>query len=163
MKTIGLILLVVYLIIMWHLFPNGRRSLDVFKLNPVLLPNWCKYTGLCWLIFVIVYSIIEGNFNPSTNKFLLAGMYFGLLQIAFSREKNEDEFSAQIRIKAMYISIISIFIIVGCISSISIAAQDSLKDFSFQFVMMMFNSVLIVFLVYFYWTKYGFIRNRDEK
>lgn len=163
MKTIGLILLIAYLIGTWHLFPKGRNSLDVFKLNPVLLPNWCKFTGLAWIAFVFIYSITEGNFNPSTNNFLLAGMYFGLLQIAFSREKNEDEFSSQIRIKAMYISIISIFIIVGYISSISITAQDSLKDFSFQFIMMMFNAVLIVYLAYFYWTKYGFKRNRDEK
>ena len=163
MKTIGLILLVAYLIIMWHLFPNGRKSLDVFKLNPVLLPSWWKLVGLGWLTFVIVYSIMEGNLNPTTNTFLLTGLYFGLLLITFSKEKNEDEFSAQIRIKAMYISIITLFFAVGMLSCLSIATPASFKDFPIQILIMMFNSVLIVYLAYFYWTKYGFKRKRYEK
>ena len=106
MITIGYLLIVAYFIFLWHFFPTGRKSFDVFKLNPHLLPHWWKFIGVGCLVVVFLYSIVQGNFNPSTNSFLLTGMYFGLLQIAFSKEKNEDEFAVQIRTKAMYISII---------------------------------------------------------
>ena len=163
MAAIALLLCTAYIVFIWYLFPSGRNSLDVFKLNPVLLPYWWKFIGLGCIASVFVYSIVEGDFNPSTNRFLLSGMYFGLLQIAFSKEKNEDEFALQIRIKAMYITIISIFFVVGMISSFSVIAPDAVQNDSFFFMMLMFNSVLIVYLTYFYWTKYGFKKNKDEK
>lgn len=128
----------------------------MFKLNPHLLPYWWKFVGIGWLIFISVYSIAEGNFNPSTNTFLLSGMYFGLLQIAFSKEKNEDEYAVQIRIKAMYVSIISLFFLVGVFSSFEIISPDSFSKDSFRFFMMMFDATLIVYLSYFYYTKYGY-------
>ena len=146
-----------------YLFPIGKRSFDVFKLNQILLPYWWKYIGIGSLVFVFVYAIWDGNIDPLKNRFLNAGIYFGLIQITFSREKFEDEFSAQIRIKAMYNSVISLFVLIGLFSSITISSPDSFEEVSFSTLLMMFNSILIVYLTYFYWTKYGAKRMLNEE
>lgn len=155
-STIGTILIVAYFIILLRFFPIGKRTFDVFKVNPHLLPYWWKFVGLGWLFFVFVYSVAEGNFNPSSNTFLLSGMYFGLLQIAFSKEKNEDELDVHIRLKALYVSMISMLFLVGIFSSFEIIGSGSFSKDSFRFFMMLFNATLIVYLSYFYFTKYGF-------
>ena len=157
METItGTALIIAYFIIWLRFFPLGRRTFDVFKLNPFLLPFWWKFVGIAWLVFVILYSVIQGNFNPGTNNFLLSGFYFGLLNIAFSKEKNEDEFAQQTRMKAMYISIISLFFLVGIFSSFEITNPGSFSKNAFVLMMNLFNATLIVYLAYFYLTKYGF-------
>ena len=152
MAVVGTIVIISYFIILLRLFPAGKRTFDVFKLNPVLLPYWWKFVGIGWLLFVFIYSIARGNFNPSTNTFMLSGMYFGLLQIAFSKEKNEDEFAVQIRIKAMYVSIISLFFLTGIYSSFEVIEPNSFSEKSFIWFMMLFNATLIVYLSYFYVT-----------
>lgn len=153
--TIGTVLIIVYFIILVRFFPGGRRTLDVFKLKPVLLPHWGKLIGIGWLIFVFIHSILDKNFNPLTNSFLLSGIYFGLLIIAFSKEKREDEFATQIRLKAFYITMISVFFLVGVFSALILLYPESFFEKSFVFFMMMFNAILIVYLSYFYYTKYG--------
>jgi len=159
---IGTILVVAYFIILLRLFPAGKRTLDVFKLNPVLLPYWWKFLGLGWLVFVFGYSIAQGNFNPSTNTFLLSGMYFGLLQITFSRERDEDEYSAMIRTKSMYVAFISVFFLVGIYSAYEMVENNSFSKNAFVWFMMLFNATLIVYLIYFYYSKYG-IRGKGDK
>lgn len=152
---IGTILIVVYFIILFRFFPAGRRTLDVFKLNPHLLPYWWKFVGIGCLVAVFAYSIYQGNFDPLRNPLLLSGMYFSLLQIAFSKEKSEDEFDAQIRLKAMYVALISLFFLVGVYSSFELTNPNSFSANAFVWFMMLFNATLIVYLSYFYFTKYG--------
>lgn len=159
--AIGTFLIVAYFVILLRFFPAARRTFDVFRLNPHLLPWWWKFVGVGWLLFVSGYSIFEGNFDLSSNKFLLVGVYFGLLQIAFSKEKNEDEFAVQIRVKAMYVSIISLFFLVGVFSSFEITNPDSFSKNAFLTFMMLFNATLVVYLSYFYFTKYGFKKNKS--
>lgn len=152
---IGTILIVVYFLILLRFFPAGRRTMDVFKLNPHLLPYWWKFVGIGSLVIVLVYSVYQGNFDPLKNPLLLSGMYFSLLQMAFSKEKSEDEFIAQIRLKAMYVALISLFFLVGVYSSFELTNPKSFSANSYVWFMMLFNATLIVYLSYFYVTKYG--------
>ena len=84
---LGTIVIISYFFILLRFFPFGRRTLDVFNLSPQLLPYWWKFIGIGWLLFVFGYSIIQGNVDPATNTFLLSGIYFGLIQIAFSKKR----------------------------------------------------------------------------
>ncbi|MDX8340621.1 hypothetical protein SLH46_15595 [Draconibacterium sp. IB214405] len=158
---IGTIVIISYFIVLLRFFPFGRRTLDVFNLSPHLLPFWCKFVGMGWLLFVFCYSIIQGDTNPSTNPFLLSGIYFGLLQIAFSKEKNDDEFAEQIRMKAMYISMISFFFLAGIYSGYEIIEPNSFSENSFVWFMMLLNATFIVYLSYFYFTKYRSLKNQN--
>ncbi|WP_157493585.1 hypothetical protein [Draconibacterium sediminis] len=158
---IGTIVIISYLVIFVRILPTGKRNMDVFERIPVLLPFWWKYIGIGWLLFVFGYSIYQGDFNPSTNTFLLSGMYFGLIQISFSKEKNEDEFAEQTRTKAMFLSVISLFMLVGIYSAYEMIAPNSFSENSFTWFMMLLNATLIVYLGYFYFTKYRSLKNQN--
>jgi hypothetical protein len=162
MVYLGYLMIVGYCAILFRLFPAGRRTFDVLKLNPFLLPYWAKYAGIFWIVFVFIYSGITLNLNPSENTFLLVGIHFGLTMIAFSREKNEDEFAVQIRMKAMYISIISLFILTGIFASFEVMEPGSFSKNAFVFFLMMFDATLFVYLTYFYFTKYWFLFKKKE-
>ncbi len=151
---IGTIVIISYLVIFVRILPTGKSKMDVFERHPLLLPFWWKFIGIGWILFVFGYSIFQRNFNPGTNTFLLSGMYFGLIQIAFSKEKQEDEFAEQIRVKAMYLTVISLFLLAGIYSAYEIIEPNSFSANSFIWFMMLLNASLIVYLGYFYFTKY---------
>ena len=157
---IGTIVIISYLVIFVRILPTGKSNMDVFERVPVLLPFWWKFIGIGWLLFVLGYSLFQGNFNSSTNTFLLSGMYFGLILIAFSKEKNEDEFSEQTRVKAMFHSVISLFLLAGIYSAYEIIEPNSFPENSFIWFMMLLNATLIVYLGYFYFSKYRSLKNQ---
>ena len=154
MMLIGYIMVLGYLGISLRLFPAGNKSFDVFKLHPRFLPSKAKYVGLLWILFIFVYSAITSDLNPSTNRVLLVGVNFGLVIIIFSKEKNEDEYSNHIRLKAMYVAIVSMFLLAGVFSSFELINPDSFSKNAYTSYMMIFNATLIVYLIYFYFTKY---------
>lgn len=155
---IGTVVIISYFVIFVRILPTGKSNMDVFERIPLLLPFWWKFIGIGWLIFVFVYTVFQGNVNPGTNTFLLSGMYFGLILIAFSKEKDEDEFAVQTRIKAMFLSVISLFLLAGIYSAYEIIEPDSFSENSFIWFMMLLNATLIVYLGYFYFSKYGPIK-----
>jgi len=84
-----------------------------------------------------------------------------LIQISFSKEKNEDEFAEQTRTKAMFLSVISLFMLVGIYSAYEIIEPNSFSENSFTWFMMLLNATLIVYLGYFYFTKYRSLKNQN--
>lgn len=162
LQFLGTLMAVGYLTIIFRIFPKGRKSFDVFKLNPKLLPFWMKYIGLLWLLFVFIYSAVYLNLNFSENTLLLVGTHFGLILIAFSNDKNEDEYSLQVRLKAMYVSIISLFLITGIVGAIEVRSPGSFSDNAFYFYLMSFDATLFVYLTYYYFTKYWSLFKRNH-
>ena len=158
---IGTIVIISYLVMLVRMLPAGKGKMDVFERIPLLLPYWWKFVGIGWLLFVFAYSIFQGNIDPSKNTFLLSGIYFGLLQIAFSKEKDDDEFAEQIRMKVMYISIISFFILAGIYSAYEIIEPNSFSENAFIWFMMLLNATYILYLSYFYFTKYRTLKNQN--
>jgi hypothetical protein len=150
---LGGFMLIGYFAILGRLLPIGRRTFDVLKIHPFLLPFWIKYVAILWILFVFIYSGITLNLNPSENVFLLVGLHFGLTTIAFSREKNEDEFVVQVRLKAMYISIISLFFLTGIFASFEVLGPGSFSKNAFVMFLMLFDATLVVYLTYFYFTR----------
>ncbi|WP_297099059.1 hypothetical protein [uncultured Draconibacterium sp.] len=158
---LGTIIIISYLVILVRMLPVAKSNMDVFERIPLLLPFWWKFVGIGWLLFVFGYSLYQGDFNPSTSTFLLSGMYFGLIQISFSKEKNEDEFAEQTRTKAMFLSVISLFMLVGIYSAYEIIEPNSFSENSFTWFMMLLNATLIVYLGYFHFTKYRSLKNQN--
>lgn len=136
---------------------------DVFSFNPRLLPYPVKFSGLLWLLIIFIYSGLKGTINLTKNVLLLVGIHFGLSLIAFSAERNEDEFSAQIRMKAMYVAIISLFLISGLMATVEVMAQGGFVENAFFFFIMLLDTTLFVYITYFYFTKYWSFLKRREK
>lgn len=156
MKLIGTIMIIGYFGILERLIPGRKRSFDVLKIHIRFLPPLAKIAGLLWIVFIFIYSAITSDLNPGTNIILLVGINFGLAIIVFSKEKKEDEFSSQIRLKAMFISIVSFFLLLGVFACFKVISPNSISKDSFVAIMMLSDATLVVYLIYFYFTKYRF-------
>jgi len=154
MKILGIIVFSCYFLIAFYLYPPGLRQVDVFKLNPKLLPFWSKFIALIWIIFVIIHAYFIRRIEWTENYFLLVGVNLGLVIITFTKDKLEDEFSIQIRWKAMYSAMISFFIFIGLGGSIRIISPDIKFENGFYFLFMLLNASLIVNITYYYISKY---------
>lgn len=154
MTTIVTLIIIGYIIIAFYLFPPKSRPLDVFKLNPNLLPYWTKYAAITWIIFVIIHAYFIKRIEWTENNFLLVGVNIGLVILCFSKDRNEDEYSMQIRWRAMYISTISLFVFIGIAGAIRVILPQHNFEHGFYFLFMWLNAALFANIVYFYTSKF---------
>jgi hypothetical protein len=161
MKILGMTILSCYLLIAFYLYPPGLRPIDVFKLSPKLLPFWTKFIALIWIVFVIIHAYFIRRIEWTENYFLLVGVNLGLVIITFAKDKIEDEFSIQIRWRAMYSAMISFFVFIGLGGSIRVISPDLKFHNGFYFLFMWINAALTVNIVYYYFSKYKL--KRDNK
>lgn len=159
MKTLGYLLFAGYIFIAMFLKPPGNKPFDVFKIHPRLLPYWTKFIGIAWIAFVLIHAYLIRRIPWNENDFLLVGFNFGLIVLCFSKSKQEDEFSTQIRWRAMYLSVISFFTFCGIGGTLKILMPKN--DFNgFYYLFMLLNATLIVNIVYYYSTKFWFSRRK---
>nr|WP_319997493.1 hypothetical protein [uncultured Draconibacterium sp.] len=156
MKIVGVLMLVCYILIASYIYPPKWRPFDVFKLSPNLLPFWTKIVAVVWIIFVIFHANFIKKIEWVDNHFLSVGVNLGLLVITFAKDKLEDEFSMQIRWRAMYTSMISFFVFIGIGGTIRIILPESDFDNGFYFLFMWLNAVLTVNICYYYYSRYKF-------
>lgn len=159
-KIAGVLILMSYILIAFYLYPPRWRPIDVFKMNPNLLPFWTKLVALVWIFFVIIHAYYIRRIEWTENYFLLVGVNLGLVIITFSKDNFEDEFSMQIRWRAMYASMISFFVFIGLGGSIRVILPDSDFENGFYYLFMWLNAVLTVNICYYYISKY---KIRSEK
>lgn len=149
--------------------------------NTLLLPNQYKVYG--WITFLIFSVLglacmylefkIPGfqMYNPTsqgfldfndynlTNEFALTGVVFGLLMIAFAKEKNEDEYISHLRLRSWQWSVLVSYMILIVI----VFAVYGAAFFNVLFYNMF--TVLLVFIIKFNSSLYRLKRegSRDEK
>jgi hypothetical protein len=126
-----------------------------------LFPNYFKRIGLVVIIFpiiaIIIIKVFGIEFTQTQREILkIFSMNFldlGLLFVAFSKDKIEDELIIQIRFKAMAIS----FIFAAAYSIMNpltyLIFNDPIKELSSQ---QLVGSMLLFYLIWFYLLK----RNR---
>jgi hypothetical protein len=153
METLGFILLAGYIFVALYIKPPKNRPIDVFKLNTNLLPYWSKFISLGWIAFVIFHAYFIRRIPWVENNFLLVGVNFGLVVICFSKSRNEDEFSMQIRWKSMYTSVITLFGFFGFAGAMKISVPN-LQPPGFYYLFMILNATLLVNIIYYYFSKY---------
>jgi hypothetical protein len=154
MKAVGILILLGYIFIAFYLYPPKWRPFDVFKMNPKLLPTWTKLLAVVWIVFVIIHAYFIRRIEWTENYFLLVGVNLGLVVLTFSKDKIEDEFSKEIRWRAMYSSMISFFTFVGMGGAIRIILPESNFENGFYFLFMWLNAVLTVNISYYYGSRY---------
>lgn len=140
------------------LFPHRFRFIGwlIFVPSAVLgLANMYVDFKLGWLVATVLNSSITIDVGTSvanldevqnlTDEFAAIGIIIGLLLIAFSREKVEDEMIGQLRLEALQWSVYANYIVLA----IAIIAVYDTAFFS----VMIYNmfTVLIVFILRFRW------------
>lgn len=150
-----LFLAVILVFLLGWLLPKSGKTYDVFKLHLDLFPHWFKKMGVAWFIATFLIVLFVLDFKDSGLCFLLANANFSLFVILFSKEKQEDEFSEQVRLKAFvyaFISFVGVIILYGAIKESSLVIPEVFS--SFAFVLIFMGIALFVSLMYFYTTIY---------
>ncbi len=138
------------------LFPRYFRLIGFLLAIPGLV--------LGYLFLVRSYSIpgfgptpnpndLLGRFYTYTNELALALVIIGLVFIAFSKVKKEDELTAYIRLNALYWAILVNYLILISV----LIAQSFLGEFSYEHINLIMP--LIIFILRFY---YLLNRNQNE-
>lgn len=132
---------------------NKRR-----KKEPVLLPVYFKKIGLALMILAFTPAIVVKSMNvqlAQTQKelfqvFTLNAFVLGLLFVAWSRDKVEDEMTVSIRLKCMYWTVTWAALYVVIIPFIDLLFTDPIGVVSGQQVVL---SMLFFYLIMYYLQK----------
>ncbi|GAB4028494.1 hypothetical protein [Spirosoma gilvum] len=152
------------------LFPHSYRLIGWFIFVPsAVLGLATMYAdfNISWLVATALNKPVMINLENSTGHFVdiqnltdeLAGVgvIVGLMFIAFSREKTEDEMISQLRLEALQWSVYVNYLILAI-------AILTVYDNAF-FNVMIYNmfTVLLVFIIRFRWLMFGTTSLRYEK
>ena len=130
------------------------------KNEVALLPKYFKKIGLVVMILAFVPAVVVKSMNVETVQsqkelfriFTLNAFILGLLFVAWSKDKVEDEMTVAIRLKAMAwtFSWAVLYVIVKPI--VDLLFKDSIQDLTGQQVVM---TMLFVYLIMYYLQKIG--------
>lgn len=126
----------------------------------VLLPKYFKKIGLIVMIFafvpILVYRSSDIEMLPSQKEllmiFVLNAFILGLLFVAWSKDKIEDEMTFAIRMKSMAWTFSWAVFYVIVKPFIDLFFEDPIQDLTGQEVVM---SMLFVYLIMYYLQKFG--------
>ena len=164
METLYSVTWIFYLALAVFVLPPFTVRSDIFKPHIRLMPYWFKYVSFLWLCFIILFSFIVNSQTEAvqiesllfTNNFLSMGINLSLLVIATSKDKIEDEYSNQIRLRSMYLSAIWLFIFSGVFISVVRGSTNSTRATALDFWLIVLNGTLLVYLTNYYLSKYYF-------
>lgn len=130
------------------------------KKEAVLLPKYFKEIGIVVIILAFVPAVVVKSMNIEMVQsqkelfriFTLNAFLLGLLFVAWSKDKIEDEMTVAIRLKAMAwtFSWAVLYVIIKPI--IDLLFKDPIQDLTGQQVVM---SMLFVYLIMYYLQKIG--------
>lgn len=142
-----------YLFLILFIIPKSAFEFDLVKIRFRLLPGWFRYlSGLIVGTSVIVFYLVYPKEQAA--EFLTAGINLALFILLFSRQKYEDEFSEQVRIKSFTYSFVSFIALLGAFSALGMNGTESgflLNNFLLNVLV---GASLVMALLYFYVTLY---------
>jgi peptidoglycan/LPS O-acetylase OafA/YrhL len=142
-----------YLFLIMFIIPKSVFEFDLVKIRFRLLPN--RFRILSVLIFVVtIITFIAINGKEQTADFLIAGIDLALFILLFSKQKNEDEFSEQVRIKSFTYSFVSFVGLLGAFSALEINTTESNFTLDSFLLNVLVGASLLMALIYFNVTLY---------
>ena len=152
MLTYVFVVFCVYFGILSYVLTVQWLTFDLYERKFRLLPYWFKFIALTWLLISIVLLFVFKDTLPKWNELLLSNFNISLFIFFFSKQKEEDEFSEQIRFKAFAYSFVSIIALFGVIGALNIVDADS--SWTNFLVHGYLGAGLLVATLYFYFTVY---------
>lgn len=137
-----------------YVIPKSGFEFDLYRIKLRLYPNKFKLIAIGWIIISILLAIFFRNTNHRSGEYLLSSINLSLFIFVFSKQKSEDEFSEQVRFKAVSYSFITFVAMVGAFGVISIGGAESNKGFDNLLLQILMGSALLMAAFYFYVTIY---------
>lgn len=152
MVTYGICVFLLYLAMIIYILPSFGVDFDLYERKFRLLPYWFKYISIAWLLFAIIVLFVFRQSLPKWNELLLSNFNIALFMLYFSKRKNEDEFSEQLRFKAFTYSFVAFVAICGGLGAMNITDKNG--SWSNFIIHGYFGGGLLVATLYFYFTVY---------
>lgn len=149
-----LLLGVIFVFLVGWLLPGAGGTYDLFRLKLQLYPFWFKYAAVAWFLAAVVLVIFVFS-GAKPGDFVAVNLNFALFVFLFSKEKYEDEFTEQLRLKSFvyaFILFVPFLILFGSLKASGLAVPK----FFLQFIFVQFylGIAMLSAVVYFYVTKY---------
>ena len=137
-----------------YIIPRQGLRFDLNEARFRLLPHWFKFFSFAWLFSVVILAILFSNTIEKWSEYLVSSINFALFVFLFSKQKNEDEFSSQVRFKSITYSFVSFIAMVGAFGAISINLNESGSILNNLNIHILLGASLLIALLYFYVTIY---------
>lgn len=154
MAGYSFIVFVIYFGIVLYIIPKSGFEFDIYKIKFRLFPHWFKTIALFWIVFSILIYILFSSSIEKSNEYLVCAINLALFVFLFSKQKNEDEFSEQIRFKSFTYSFAYFVALTGAFGAISINQNEThsiLNNFNLHVLV---GVSMLMSLLYFYITLY---------
>ncbi|MCF6331967.1 MAG: hypothetical protein L3J11_01675 [Draconibacterium sp.] len=156
MEIFSLVVLFVYLGLIVYIIPKRGLEFDLFQVKFSLLPHWFKIVSVVWIVVSIIVAILFSSLLEKSDEYLVSALNLSLFILIFSKQKNEDEFSEQIRFKSFTYSFVSFIALAGAFGAISINRNESGFIFNNLYLHLLVGASMLMSLLYFYITIYKF-------
>jgi len=151
----ALILSILFVFLFGWLVPKTGKTHDIFKMQLDLFPVWFKFVSIIWILITVLLTIFVFRQVEKWAYFLVVNLNFASFIFFFSKDKVEDEYSEQLRLKAFYYAFISfaVFsIMYGAIKGSHLEIPEFFGEY--LFVQIFLGVALLTTIFYYYITKY---------
>ena len=153
MAWFSLLMLVIYISLITVIIPKSAFDFDLYKIKFRLLPYWFKALSIVLITVALVIYLFNSEFEKAL-AYLQSSINLALFVFLFSKQKSEDEYTEQLRIKSFTYSFVSFVALVGAFSAIDINTSDSSFIINRFALSLLIGASLLMTLIYFYVTLY---------
>jgi len=150
----GIFVFLVYSGMVMYLIRKSSLSFDLYNLQLKLFPYWFKIIAITLILVSIIISILIHQTFEKWEDFLVVCINLSLFISIFSKVKNEDEFSEQIRFKSFTYSFVTFLSLAGAFGAMSLWRPDGSFVLNNFLIHVLIGSSMLVSLTYFYVTLY---------
>jgi hypothetical protein len=148
----GIVVFALYVGMAIYILPTMGVSFDLYERKFRLLPHGFKYVAIAWLVIAFILILVFRHSFPEWDELLLSNFNIAIFMLFFSKRKNEDEFSEQLRFKAFTYSFVSFVALFGAVGAMNIIDTDG--SWSNFIIHGFIGSAMLVATLYFYFTVY---------
>jgi hypothetical protein len=152
--NIGVLVFFIYLVLALYLVRKSSLTFDLYKLHLKLFPYWFKIIALVLILISIIITVFIFQTFEKWKDFLVVIINLSLFITIFSKVKNEDEYSEQIRFKSFTYSFVTFLALAGAFGAGSLWRPDGSFVLNNFFLHVFVGSSMLVSLTYFYVTLY---------
>lgn len=151
MTDYSLLVFVAYMMLIVRIIPKSAFEFDLCHIKFNLLPYWARFFSLG--IGIVATILFAFNFKgEKAFEALLAFIHLALFIFLFSKQKEEDEFSENVRLKSFTYSFVSFAAMIGMFLALDLNTTGSKPILNALNLSILFAASLLLALIYFYVT-----------
>lgn len=153
---------VLYLGLSSFLVRRKAFSSDILSMKLRFFPYLFKWIGIILCVLIIAFGILDWNKYEYSKELTFYFLNIGLFLVVFSKERIEDEFIHQIRLKALIVSFIGTIAVFGSLFPMYLFLIFDIQPWIARVSgLIIITVILTVYLFNFYYAKYVSNNNRE--